>query len=431
MNRVYIETYGCQMNEYDSEIVGALLRSSGFALTASPDQADIILINTCSVRENAARRVKARVYELRHARRDNPAVIGLLGCMVTNLKESLLKLPLDFIAGPDSYRHLPDLLQQARNRFRPADYRLSRTETYADIYPLHKSGANAWIAVMRGCDNFCSYCVVPYARGRERSRSIENVVEECRRLVDEGFVQVTLLGQNVNSYHHNGQSFADLLQAVAGVSGIERIRFTSPHPKDFPDELIRMVADYPQICKHIHLPLQAGNDRILHLMRRTYSRAEYLALTEKIRQRVPGIALTTDIIVGFPTETESDFQDTVEVVRQVRFDSAFIFKYSVRPGTAAAKKFADDVSAEDKTDRIVRLNALQREITQEKNRAHIGQIHRVLIEQQGTRKNPLDWQARTDGNKIVILPPAPHRIGEFVDARIVRTGVHTLRGEIA
>ncbi|HNR66429.1 MAG TPA: tRNA (N6-isopentenyl adenosine(37)-C2)-methylthiotransferase MiaB [bacterium] len=430
MEKIYIETYGCQMNEYDSEIVKAILGQAEFCFSDSPADADIILLNTCSVRENAVRKVRARIHELRHQRREDPPLIGLLGCMVTSLKEKLLDLPLDLLAGPDSYRLLPMLLQKAHQKRQPLDTLLSRTETYDDIYPVHTHGVNAWIAVMRGCDNFCSFCIVPYARGRERSRPIDSVVQECRRLAEEKFVQITLLGQNVNSYRTNKQNFADLLVAVAQVPGIERIRFTSPHPKDFPEELIRVVAENPRICKHIHLPLQAGDDRILQLMRRTYNQSEYLQLVDKIRKQIPQIVLTTDAIVGFPTETEAEFQQTYRVLQEVEFDSAFIFKYSPRQGTLAAKKYADDVSEQEKTDRIVRLNALQKAVSLRKNQAHIGQIHRVLIEKAGTRKNPRDWQARNDGNKIVVLPPAPLQVGEFIDARILRASAHSLRGEL-
>lgn len=431
MMRVYIETYGCQMNEYDSEIVKSLLIDHDYNLVDNPEQAEIILLNTCSVREHAGRKVIARVHALRHLKNGRQKKIGLLGCVPTNYRQELIdnkKLPIDFIAGPDSYKKLPYLIEQhLESGARTFDIRLSRSETYSDVHPFRAQGVNGWIAVMRGCDNFCTFCVVPYTRGRERSRSVESVVNEARRLAECGYKQVTLLGQNVNSYKHDEHDFAYLLEKVSEVDGIERIRFISPHPKDFPRSLLRVMAE-KKICKHIHLPLQAGNSRILDMMRRTYSKEEFLHLVQEIRDCYPDMALTTDIIVGFPTETDAEFDDTVDVVAQVEFDSAFIFKYSERKGTIAARKYPDDVPETVKTERIVRLNELQKEISLKKNSAHIGQEHAVLIESMTTKKSQTDVQGRNDGNKLVILPGGDYRIADFVRAKIVDASAHVLKG---
>ena len=432
---VYIETYGCQMNEYDSEIVKTVLQESKYSIVESPEEADIVLLNTCSVRENATRKVLARVHTLRHLENGKEKKIGLLGCMTTNHRQALIedkKLPIDFIAGPDSYKKLPALIEKnAKSDQRISDIRLSRTETYSDVHPFRAGGVNGWIAVMRGCDNFCTFCVVPYTRGRERSRSVENVVAEARRMAERGYKQVTVLGQNVNSYKYEQHDFAYLLEKISEVNDIERIRFTSPHPKDFPTSLLNVVARNPKVCKHIHLPLQAGNTRILDKMNRTYTKEEFLALAAKIRTIYPDMALTTDVIVGFPTETDEEFRDTVEVMRQVEFDSAFIFKYSERKGTIAARKFPDDVSEETKTERIVELNELQKNISLKKNKAHIGQVHQVLVETIGTKKSESDVQGRNDGNKLVILPQGKYGIGDFVSARIESASPHALKGKAA
>jgi len=435
MRRVYIETYGCQMNEYDSELVKAILGKEGeYQLTTSLDDAEIVLINTCSVRENANRKVFNRIHQIRSRRKGEKVLIGVLGCMATNFRQQLLKdpdLPIDFIAGPDSYKRLPQLIRQvAETGEKGFDVTLSEFETYSDVYPTRAGGVNAWIAVMRGCDNFCTFCVVPYTRGRERSRDPENILMEVRRLAQEGYRQVTLLGQNVNSYRYDGKDFAYLLNRVSEVDGIERIRFTSPHPKDFPDNLIRVIAENPKVCKQIHLPLQAGNNRILALMNRTYTREEFLQLVDKIRQAIPDVVLTTDIIVGFPTETDEEFQDTLQVVEHVQFDSAFIFKYSERPHTIAARKYPDDVPDDVKTDRIVQLNDIQKKISYKKNCTHVGQIHEVLIEQEFTKKSPDFYQGRNDGNKIVIFPKGDYRVGQFVRVKILEATPHALRGEV-
>lgn len=434
--RLFIETYGCQMNVYDTEIVKSVLGKSGYQLTDSEAEADIVLLNTCSVRDNANRKVYSRIHQIRKGRKGK-VQIGVLGCMATNFRKQLLenpKLPIDFIAGPDSYKRLPQLLEDLNGNGREAknfDVTLSEFETYSDVYPAQGGGVNAWIAVMRGCDNFCTFCVVPYTRGRERSRSPENVVDEVKRLAEQGYRQVTLLGQNVNSYRYEGRDFADLLEKVSEVAGVERIRFTSPHPKDFPRRLLRVIAENPKVCKQIHLPLQAGNDRVLEMMNRTYTQKEYLDLVDEIRALCPEMVLSTDIIVGFPTETAAEFEDTVRVMEAVEYDSAFIFKYSERPHTIAQRKFPDDVPEDVKTERIVRLNEIQKRHSYQKNLAHIGQVHEILLEEENTKKSAEEFQGRNGGNKIVIIPRGDYRKGQFLNVKITDATPHVLRGEVA
>ncbi|MGH7274343.1 MAG: tRNA (N6-isopentenyl adenosine(37)-C2)-methylthiotransferase MiaB, partial [Nitrospiria bacterium] len=367
--KVFLETYGCQMNEYDSELIRSILELSDHEICPSIAEAEVVLINTCAIRENAYRKIFGRLDTLRPMKdQRKPFVVGVLGCMAQNLKEELFDHPVvNLIVGPDNYRALPKLIDQViETDGQEIDADLSEYETYGDIAPARIEGVNAWVAIMRGCDNFCTFCVVPYTRGRERSRSMQGILDEVRSLAEKGFRQVTLLGQNVNSYLDREATFAKLILKVADTPGIERVRFTSPHPKDFPEPLLEAIANHPCICKHIHLPLQAGSDRILELMNRTYTRKEYLELVEKIRGRIPEVALTTDLIVGFPTETEVDFGETAEVIEQVGFDNAFIFKYSERKGTIAARKYPDDIPPDTKTDRIVRLLDLQRRISLEK-----------------------------------------------------------------
>ena len=422
------------MNVSDTEIVKSVLQNDQFIIIDNEKEADIVLLNTCSVRENANRKVYQRIHKIKHDKNGAAVKIGVLGCMATNFRTQLIedkKLPVDFIVGPDSYKRLPKLIKKIEETGEKGfDVTLSEFETYSDIYPTRERGVNAWISVMRGCNNFCSFCVVPYTRGRERSRALDNIVDEVKRLADEGFKQVTLLGQNVNSYHHEGYHFANLLEQVSRVNGIERIRFTSPHPKDFPHDVLHVVAENPKVCKHIHLPLQAGNSRILELMRRTYTQKEYLKLVEDIRRQDPEIVLTTDIIVGFPTETDEEFQDTCHVVAEVEFDSAFIFKYSERKGTLAHRKYPDDVAEEVKTERIMRLNELQKAISLKKNRAHIGQVHQILIEDKATKRSPEDIQGRNDGNKLVILPKGQLKIGDFVNVKIIDASANVLKGQL-
>ncbi len=431
MNSVYIETYGCQMNVYDTEIVETILQRDGYVMSSDPESASVILLNTCSVRENAHQKVLRRIDALKTLKKSNgKLILGVIGCMAQCLKDELLEegLGVDIIAGPDTYKDLPDLISRFRDTgVKDSELKLSRTETYSDIFPTHDEGANAFIAVMRGCDNVCSFCVVPYARGRERSRDPENVIEEVQKLAEQGFKQITLLGQNVNSYKYDGCTFAELIERVSEVDGIKRIRFTSPHPKDFPPPLIEVVRDNPKVCKHIHLPLQSGNNRILEMMRRTYTQTEYIGLASILRKHTPTVALTTDVIVGFPTETEEEYQDTLRVMRTIEFDSAFMFKYSERKHTLAERKYTDDVSAEDKTSRITRLVDLQRKISFKRNNAHLGEVFEVLVEGRG--KKPDQLLGRNDGNKIVVFPDNGAGVGEFVNVRIDEVTPNTLIGE--
>jgi tRNA-2-methylthio-N6-dimethylallyladenosine synthase len=425
------------MNEYDTELVKSILTKENYSIVKTENEADIIMLNTCAVRENAHRKVYGRVHDIHHRREGRPVMIGILGCMATNLRQEIFenrKLKIDFIAGPDSYKRLPDLIREAQGGEKAFDLTLSEFETYSDIYPARKDGINAWIAVMRGCNNFCTFCVVPYTRGRERSREVENIVEEVRQLAGEGFKQVTLLGQNVNSYRHGEYDFAHLLEEVAKINGIERVRFTSPHPKDFPDRVIDAIASNPKLCNHLHVPMQSGNDRVLDMMNRTYTQKEYLDLIAKMRKKIPNVALSTDVIVGFPTETDAEFEDTYNVMKEVEFDSSFIFKYSERKNTVAAKKFPDDVPEEIKTSRIMKLNEQQKVQSFKRNQAHIGTVERVLVEAETTAKSTAksreEIQARTDTNKIVILPAGSGKLGDFLTVKITDATTYVLKGEI-
>lgn len=437
---VHIETFGCQMNEYDTEIVRRLLTARGFGMTADRHGADVVLLNTCAIREHAHARVYGHLAELRAMKKRRPLVVGVLGCMAQNLKQELAENePLvDVLVGPDAYRRLPDLLDRAvdargRGRIeRGLAVDLSEYETYEDILPERAEGVNAWIAVTRGCDNFCTFCVVPYTRGRERSRDPEGILREAESLLAQGHKQITLLGQNVNSYRHGAWDFARLITAVADLPGLERVRFTSPHPKDFPPALLEAMAGHPRICKHIHLPLQAGSDRILELMDRTYTHREYLGLVEDIRRRIPGVALTTDIICGFCSETEDDFLATVRTVEDVGYQGAFIFKYSERKNTIAARKLRDDVPDHIKTDRVGRLVELQRGVSLEKNRSLVGQTVSVLVEGDAKRSSR-QWMGRTDTNVTVVWEkrePDTAR-GMIVPLVITSASAATLRGDLA
>lgn len=428
---VYLETYGCQMNEYDSELVRAILRDGSFRLTGSIDDADVVLLNTCAIRETAHSRVYGRLGHVGQLKKRNPKlIVGLLGCMAQNLKGHLLQRNpvLDLIAGPDSYKKLPRLIHEVCDTGKKGlEIDLSEYETYGDVYPERVPGVNAWIACMRGCDNFCTFCVVPYTRGRERSRDPESIVEEARRLAAQGHKQVTLLGQNVNSYRFEATDFADLLLRVAGVEGIRRVRFTSPHPKDFPRKLLHAITAHPKLCKQIHLPLQAGNDRVLERMRRTYSGQEFLDLVGEIRDAVPDICLSTDVICGFPGESDDDFEDTVDVVERVQFDSAFVFKYSERRNTIAQRRFEDDVPDAVKTARVVRLNAIQKAISLRRNRAYVGRRLEVLLESV-SRKSAGDLLGRDDGNHGVVVPRGRLGPGDCVQVEIHAASAHTLLG---
>lgn len=407
--QVHIETFGCQMNESDSELVRSLLKQQGFGFTEDRERADVVLVNTCAIRENAHSKIYNHLSELKAIKKQRALVVGVLGCMAQNLKNELAeKEPLiDVLAGPDSYRQLPLLLahaletQEQRLPQKGFALDLSEYETYEGIMPDRNGGVNAWITVMRGCDNFCSFCVVPYTRGRERSRDPESILLEARDAAARGFKQITLLGQNVNSYQYAEWDFAKLITDVADTPGIDRVRFTSPHPKDFPPQLIQAIARHPRICKHIHLPLQAGSDRILELMGRNYTGAEYLALVDRIRATIPEIVLTTDIICGFCSETDQDFRETCRIVEQAQLDSAYTFKYSERKHTIAARKYPDDVLDQVKGQRVARLVEIQRAITAKRNRRYIGKDVEILIEGDATR-SPAQGMGKTDGNITVV-----------------------------
>jgi tRNA-2-methylthio-N6-dimethylallyladenosine synthase len=434
---VHIETFGCQMNEYDTELVRSLMKGAGFEFTNDRERADVLLMNTCAIRENAHNRVYGHLAELKSLKKQRPLVVGVLGCMAQNLKEELTeKEPLvDVLAGPDSYRQLPVLItralasEEAGLAKKGLAVDLSEYETYDDILPERESGVNAWIAIMRGCDNFCSFCVVPYTRGRERSRDPQGIVREAEAVVASGFKQITLLGQNVNSYRFGGWDFARLIAAVADVPGVERVRFTSPHPKDFPPALLDVVAGHQKICKHVHLPLQSGNDRILELMNRTYTRREYFVLVEDIRRRHGGIALTTDLICGFCSETETEFLDTYRAVQEIGFHSAFTFAYSERKNTIAARKHPDDVPAAVKSDRVTRLVELQKGISAAINQKLVGCTVEALVE--GNSKRSSDqWMGRTDANVTVVWEKSegPVRPGSLIPVKIERASATTLFG---
>ena len=436
--QVHIETFGCQMNESDSELVRSMLKREGFAFTEDRERADVVLVNTCAIRENAHRKIYAHLSELKGIKKQRPLVVGVLGCMAQNLKNELAeKEPLvDVLAGPDAYRQLPRLLSSAleaqEQGFSKKGFALdlSEYETYDGIMPDRDCGVNAWITVMRGCDNFCSFCVVPYTRGRERSRDPEAILLEARDAAARGFKQITLLGQNVNSYCADAWDFARLICAVADTPGIDRVRFTSPHPKDFPPALIEAMATHPKVCKHIHLPLQAGSNRILHLMGRTYSGAEYLALVDRVRQTIPNVVLTTDIICGFCSESDEDFQDTYRMVERIRFDSAYIFKYSERKNTIAARKYLDDVPDHVKSTRVSTLVETQRRVTLERNREYIGRDIEVLVERDATRSSS-QGMGKTDGNITVVWDKGTSlfKPGTLLTKHIFDASAATLYGE--
>jgi tRNA-2-methylthio-N6-dimethylallyladenosine synthase len=432
MNRkIYIETYGCQMNVADTEIVNGILMGQGYELSSEVEGADAIFMNTCAIRDNAEQRIYGRLSNFEHLKKRNPhLVVGILGCMAERLRKNLLESNsmLDIVCGPDEYRKLPELIDQAFDGEKGIRTQLSRVETYDDIVPLRTEGISAWVSVMRGCDKFCTFCVVPFTRGRERSRSLAGVVREVEELLDRGFREVTLLGQNVNSYSDEQGDFADLLVAVAGVHPSLRVRFTTSHPQDMSDKLIRAIADHDNICSYIHLPFQSGSDRILELMNRTYTRAHYLDLVTRIKQAIPDAALSTDVIAGFPTETEQDHRDTLSLMEEVRFDGAYMFKYSPRENTKAWK-MGDDVPDEIKGRRLEEIIELQRRISLEMNRILVGRTESILLEGPSKRSDA-EWIGRTDTNKSVIVAKGDFSAGDYVDVRITSATSATLFGDV-
>jgi len=418
--KYYIETYGCQMNVYDSELVGSLLETCNYTLTDDMSQADAVFLNTCAIREKAEETVHNRLDNLHVLKRTKPnMILGVLGCMAQNLKDDILESRpyVDVILGPDSYRRIPEIIKERQSKMdHIVDTRLSKFEVYEDLFPSRHEGVNAWISIMRGCDKFCTFCIVPFTRGRERSRSIESVIDETTKAVQQGFVEITLLGQNVNSYRTPQGEFPELLKAVASVKGVKRVRYTSPHPQDIDDGLLEVMRDYDNICNYIHLPLQAGSDRILKRMNRTYTQKEFLDLVDKIKSYLPNCSISTDIIVGFPGETEDEFLETLDVVKKVHFDSSFMFKYSSRPGTKAAQ-YTDKISEEEKQNRLERLIELQRENTLSANLKHVGKTMSVMVEKV-SKKSESQWAGRTEGNMWVIFDRDDEKIKDIVNVKI-------------
>ncbi len=432
MKKLYIETYGCQMNVADSEVVASVMQMAGYEATESLDEADAVFLNTCSVRDNAEQKIYHRLDALDAIKRKRPLIIGVLGCMAERVKDDLLQNHhADLVAGPDAYLSLPDLIAQAETGHKAMNIELSTSETYRDIVPqrLHGARIGGFVSIMRGCNNFCHYCIVPYTRGRERSRDVESILREVRDLRDRGFKEVTLLGQNVNSYRLENLDFPGLLRRVAEEAPEMRIRFTTSHPKDMSDETLRVIVEMPNVCKHIHLPVQSGSDRILKLMNRKYTREWYLGRVEAIRRIIPDCGLSTDIFVGYHSETEEDHQLSLSLMREVGYDSAFMFKYSERPGTYASKHLPDDVPEEEKIRRLNELIALQTEISAQQNKKDEGKEFDVLIEGFSKRSRE-QLMGRTEQNKAVVMPKAGHHIGETVRVRITGSTSATLLGEI-
>ncbi len=433
--RVYVETYGCQMNVSDSEIVLGVLHQSGYERADSVEEADVVLLNTCAIRDNAEKKIHERLRHLNFFKKKREdMVIGVLGCMAERLRKDLLdKDVVDIVVGPDEYRRVPELVAGAQGGDKGIAVKLSRVETYDDIEPLRTEGISAWVSIMRGCDKFCTYCVVPFTRGRERSRSLPLITDELKRLWDTGFKEVTLLGQNVDSYRDedNNADFADLLIASARAVPNMRIRYTTSHPQDMSDRVIEAMGEYDNICKYIHLPFQSGSDRILELMNRTYTVERYLDRIRKIREVMPDCALSTDVITGFCTETEEDHQATLDLMRTVRYDGAYMFAYSPRDNTKAYK-WGDDVPDEVKKRRLDEVIALQNEIAAEINQGEIGRTHEVLVEGP-SKRNASEWKGRSDTNKTVIFPHDDVRgyvVGDLVKVRIDRSTSATLFGEL-
>ncbi len=430
--KLYVETYGCQMNFADTEIVNGIMGSHGYSITEDIEESDVILVNTCSIRERAEAKVLQRLTELKKYKKNNPGmVIGLIGCMAERFKRDLVKKTkvVDLVVGPDEYRKVPELIENIIDTGEKGiAVRLSKVETYDDIVPLRKEGISAWLSIMRGCDKFCSFCVVPYTRGRERSRPLPGVVSEVAQLWRDGFKEVTLLGQNVNSYASDGDDFADLLRECAIAVPEIRIRFTTSHPQDISMKLIETIAGYDNLCNYIHLPVQSGSNRILELMKRSYTIEHYLGIIDKIKSIIPDVSLSTDIITGFCTETDSDHQLTLDIMRQVKYDGAYMFKYSPREKTKAWE-MKDDVDEETKTQRLMDIVELQRVISHKKNSGLVGNEYEIVIEGL-SKKSDAMLTGRTDGNKSVIIPKNGTSVGERVTVKILNANSATLFGEI-
>lgn len=438
----YIESYGCAMNFSDSEIVASILNQHGFGATKNVEEADLVLLNTCSIREKAEQTVRQRLTLFKKAKRNKPGLlVGVLGCMAERLKSKLLEEEklVDMVIGPDAYRTLPDLIQEAESGQKAVNVILSRDETYADIAPvrLDSNGVSAFVSIMRGCNNMCSFCVVPFTRGRERSRDAASIVKECQELFDQGFKEVTLLGQNVDSYYFVNDSntetvnFANLLERVAKISPLLRVRFSTSHPKDITDEVLHTMAAYENICKYIHLPLQSGSTRVLQLMNRTYTREWYMAKVDRIREIMPECGISSDIIAGFCTETEEDHQDTLSVMEHSRYDLSYMFYYSERPGTLAHRRYPDDIPDAVKKRRLQEIVDKQGELSLANNQSDIGKTFKVLIDG-NSKKSDLEWTGRNTQNKTMIFPKENYSLkkGDYVWVKATDCNRATLRGEI-
>lgn len=431
--KLFVETYGCQMNVGDSEIVVSLMQREGYVYTDRIEQAGVILINTCSIRDNAEQRIWGRLNELKRYRKARPGlIVGILGCMAERLREQLLEGPwgVDVVAGPDAYRDLPRLVREAEAGGKGVNVLLSTEETYAEIAPvrLDRNGVSAFVAIMRGCNNFCSYCVVPYTRGRERSRDAATIVAEAQSLFDNGYREVTLLGQNVNSYRAGEVDFPELLRRVASISPLLRVRFATSHPKDMSDRLLETMASMPNICRAIHLPAQSGATSMLERMNRKYTREWYLDRIAAIRRYMPDCAITTDLIAGFSGETEEEHAATLSLMREVGYSWAFMFKYSERPGTFAQRNLPDDVPDEVKSRRLQEIIALQNDLSLESNRRDVGREFEVLVESE-SKRNSGQLSGRTSQNKVVVFDRGNHRIGDYVRVRVTGCTSATLLGE--
>jgi tRNA-2-methylthio-N6-dimethylallyladenosine synthase len=441
--KFYIESYGCQMNFSDSEIVASILNENGYGATRNFEEADLILLNTCSIREKAEQTVRKRLNDLRVVKKNNPgALIGVLGCMAERLKSKLLEEEklVDLVVGPDAYRTLPGLINEAEDGQKAVNVLLSREETYADISPvrLNSNGVSAFVSIMRGCNNMCSFCVVPFTRGRERSRDPYSIIRECTDLFEQGYREVTLLGQNVDSYYWMPESgegeavtFARLLELVAQINPLLRVRFSTSHPKDITDEVLYTMAKYENICRYIHLPVQSGSNRILQLMNRTYTREWYIAKVNRIRTIMPDCGISSDIIAGFCTETEEDHQDTLSLMEQCAYDYSYMFFYSERPGTLAARRYKDDVPDEVKKRRLEEIVQLQNRLSLENNRKDVGKTFKVLIEGD-SRRSSNDWMGRNSQNKVIVFPKENHALnkGDYVMVTVYDCTGATLLGKI-
>ena len=436
--KLYIETYGCQMNLSDSEVVASILEKDGYSVTEEIKEADVVFVNTCSIRDHAERRVRNRIQEFKHLKEIKPDLkIGVLGCMAERLKETILKEEsfVDIVVGPDAYRDIPRLIKETKDGRQIANTLLSLEETYADINPvrLDKNGISAFISIMRGCDNYCAYCVVPYTRGHERSRDPKSIIREAEDLLEKGYKEITLLGQNVNSFDWNEEgekiNFAILLKMVAEVSPELRIRFSTSHPKDISDELIETIAATPNICNSIHLPVQSGSSSCLKRMKRSYTRDWYINRIEKIKELIPNCGLSTDIIAGFCGETEEEHKETLSVMEYVGYDYAFMFKYSERPDTFAANRLADDIDEKTKGRRLQEIIKLQQELGLKSNLKDVGKVFRVLVDNVSKRSD-LQMAGRNDQNKVIVFDRKNSNLGDYVDVKCTSCTAATLKGEI-